>query len=284
MFNRWLLNLGLLLLVVLLGLAIVYLRPTEQEPPAAPLTKLKPEDVERARIAFADGGEVRLQKQHQRWVLLMPVQARASRAMINNLLTLATAASALQLPASADNLQKYRLDTPELTVWLNDAEIRVGMEHAFKDARYVLHGNQIHLVSARNVTPAAYRYRNLLDRGLLEEGRAPVAISLPQRSLQLRDGKWEIQPPDATLTPDQINRFVDEWRFAQAFAVESYSNRPAVDRVRLRLQAQATSETETLELAILSVAPEFVLYRADEGLEYRFTEATGKRLLNITGE
>lgn len=284
MFNRWLLNLGLLLLVVLLGLAIVYLRATEQQPSAPPLTGLKPEDIERARILFADGDEVRLQKQHQRWALVTPVQARASRAMINNLLTLATTTSALQLPANTDNLHKYRLDTPQLTVWLDNAEIRVGMEHAFKDAHYVLYGDQIHLVSARNVTPAAYRYRNLLDRRLLDEGSKPVAIELPQRSLQLHDGKWEIQPPDATLTPDQINRFVDDWRFAHAFAVERYSNRPVVDRVRLSLQGQGTSENETLELAVLSLAPEFVLYRADEGLEYRFTEATGKRLLHITSE
>lgn len=284
MFDRWLLNLGLFLLVVLLGLAVYYLRTTEQQPSAPPLTQLKPEDIERARILFADGDEVRLQKQRQRWVLVTPVQARASQAMIRNLLTLATASSALQWPASADNLKKYGLDVPKLTIWLNDAEVGVGMEHAFKDARYVLHGSQIHLVPARHVTPAAYRYRNLLDRRLLEEDGKPVAIALPQHSLQLHNGKWEIQPRDVALTPDQINAFVDDWRFAHAFAVETYSGRPILDRVRLRLQRQGTSERETLELAILSHAPEFVLYRADEGLEYRFTEATGKRLLNIRSE
>jgi hypothetical protein len=284
MFNRWLLNLGLFLLVLLLGLAVYYLRTTEQQAPATPLTQLKPEDIERARILFADGDEVRLQKQTQRWVLVTPVQARVSQAMISNLLTLATANSELQWPASADNLKKYGLDAPKLRIWLDDVEVSVGAEHAFKDARYVLHDNQVHLVSARHVTPAAYRYRNLLDRRLLEEDSNPVTIALPQHSLQLHNGKWEIQPPDVALTPDQINAFVDDWRFARAFAVETYSGRPVLDRVRLRLKHQDTSEQETLELAILSHAPEFVLYRADEGLEYRFTEATGKRLLNIRSE
>jgi hypothetical protein len=284
MFNRWLLNLGLFLLVLLLGLAVYYLRTTEQQAPATPLTQLKPEDIERARILFADGDEVRLQKQTQRWVLVTPVQARVSQAMISNLLTLATANSELQWPASADNLKKYGLDAPKLRIWLDDVEVSVGAEHAFKDARYVLHDNQVHLVSARHVTPAAYRYRNLLDRRLLEEDSNPVTIALPQHSLQLHNGKWEIQPPDVALTPDQINAFVDDWRFARAFAVETYSGRPVLDRVRLRLKHQDTSEQEMLELAILSHAPEFVLYRADEGLEYRFTEATGKRLLNIRSE
>lgn len=286
MFNRWLLNLGLFLLVVLLGLAAYYLRTTEQQTSASatPLTQLKPEDIERARILFADGDELRLQKQRQRWVLVTPVQARASQAMIDNLLTLSTANSALQWPASVDNLKKYGLDAPKLRIWLNDVEVGVGAEHAFKDARYVLHGNQVHLISARHVMPAAYRYRNLLDRRLLEADSKPVAIALPQHSLQLHNGKWEIQPSDVALTPDQINAFVDDWRFAQAFAVETYSGKPILDHVRLRLQRQGKSEHETLELAILSHAPEFVLYRADEGLEYRFTEATGKRLLNIRSE
>lgn len=286
MFNRWLLNLGLLLLVVLLGLAVYYLRTIEQQAStsATPLTQLKPEDIERARILFADGDELRLQKQRQRWVLVTPVQARASQAMINNLLTLSTANSALQWPASVDNLKKYGLDAPKLRIWLNDVEVGVGAEHAFKDARYVLHGSQVHLVPARHVTPAAYRYRNLLDRRLLEEDSKPVAIALPGHSLELHNGKWEIRPPDVALTPDQINAFVDDWRYAHAFTVETYSGRPILDRVRLRLQRQGASESETLELAILSHAPEFTLYRADEGLEYRFTEATGKRLLNIGSE
>ncbi|MDX1487153.1 MAG: hypothetical protein R3268_03055 [Acidiferrobacterales bacterium] len=284
MVDRWLLNLGLFLLVVLLGLAVYYLRTSEPQASAPALTKLKPDDIERARILFADGDEVRLQKQGQRWLLVSPVHARTNQAMTRNLLTLATANSILRWPASADNLKKYRLDAPTLTIWLNDAEISVGMEHAFKDARYVLHGNQIHLVSARHVAPAAYRYRNLLDRRLLEEDSQPVAIALPQHSLQLHNDKWEIQSPDVALTPDQINAFVDEWRFAYAFAVEPYSGRPVLDRISLRLQRQGTSEHETLELAILSHGPEFVLYRADEGLEYRFTEATGKRLLNIKSE
>jgi hypothetical protein len=41
---------------------------------------------------------------------------------------------------------------------------------------------------------------------------------------------------------------------------------------------------DQLELGILSYKPDFVLYREDENLEYRFTEDTGKRLLDINAE
>ncbi|MDX1489579.1 MAG: DUF4340 domain-containing protein, partial [Acidiferrobacterales bacterium] len=225
-----------------------------------------------------------LEKQHGRWSLVSPMPARASATMLHSLMALATATSLLQLPASADNLKKYGLDAPEAKVWLDDTEVGIGMEHPFKDARYVLHDNQVKLIAARHLMPAAYRYRNLIDRRLLEEADKLVAIVLPQQSLWLRDGRWKVQAGDVSLTPDKINAFVDEWRFARAFAVESYSGRPVLDRVRLTLQAQDNSKSKTLEFAVLSYTPEFVLYRSDENLEYRFTEQTGKRLLNISGE
>ena len=282
--NRWLFNLGLLLLVVLLGLTLYYLRATEQRSPAPQLTALTPAAIERARIVFADGQEVSLQKQHNRWSLVTPVRARASQAMMHNLMALATATSSLQLPANTENLKKYGLDVPKAKLWLNDTEFGVGIEHPFKDARYVLHDNQIKLVAARNFMPAAYRYHNLIDKRLLEEGDEPVAIVLPQQSLQLRDGKWKVQAGNLDLTPNQINAFFDDWRFARAFAVEPYSGRAVLDRIRLTLQHKDNIRNRTLELAVLSYTPEFVLYRSDENLEYRFTEQTGKRLLEISSE
>ena len=72
-----------------------------------------------------------------------------------------------------------------------------------------------------------------------------------------------------------------------ALTVARYTGRPVVDRVRVRFAADegVTNQTrDQLELGILSYKPDFVLYREDENLEYRFTEDTGKRLLNIISE
>ncbi len=280
--SRWLLNLALLLLV--LALALMYLRHIDQQPVTARLTTISPEAIERVRILYADGEDIRLKKQQDRWSLLAPLHARVSQAKLRNLVALAGAPSELQLPAAAENLEKFGLATPKARIWLNDEEIRVGMQHPFKDARYILYQDRVQLIPAHHFAPASYRFNNLLDTRLLEGERKLVALELPQLSLHLHDQTWELRPKDADITADRINSFVDEWRYARAFAVGRYSWRPVRERIRIVFDSQdnnSTNKNSSLELGILSYTPELVLYRADEGLEYRFTEDTANRLLRL---
>ena len=41
------------------------------------------------------------------------------------------------------------------------------------------------------------------------------------------------------------------------------------------------AKSNVIKLGVISYKPEFVLYRPDEKLEYRFSEDTGKRLLQL---
>jgi Domain of unknown function (DUF4340) len=284
--SRWLLNFALLLLVVLLGLTLMYQRHVDRQPAATRLTTMSPDAIERVRILYADGEEVRLKKQQGKWSLLAPLHARVSQAKVRNLVELVGATSELQLPATAESLRKFGLDTPKAQLWLNDEEIRVGMQHPFKDARYVLYRDRVQLIPAHHFAPASYRFGNLLDTRLLEDERKLVALELPQLSLQLHDQTWELRPKDTDITADRINTFVDEWRYARAFAVGRYSGRPVRDRIRIVFDnpdKTVPGKNSELELGILSYTPELVLYRADEGLEYRFTEDTANRLLRLAG-
>jgi hypothetical protein len=282
--SRWLLNFALLLLVVLLTLAVMYRRHIDQQPAATRLTTMSAEAIERVRILYADGEEILLKKQQGRWLLFAPLHARVSQAKLRNLVTLLGATSELQLPADTDNLQKFGLDTPKAQLWFNDEEIGVGMQHPFKDARYVLYRDRVQLIAAHHFAPASYRYNNLLDTRLLEDEGKLVALELPRFNLRLNGQKWEIQPKNTDITADRINAFVDEWRYARAFAVGRYSGRPMRDRIRIVFDNQdktSARKNNNLELGILSYTPELVLYRADEGLEYRFTEDTANRLLRL---
>ena len=282
--SRWLLNVGLLLLVLLLAVVVMYLRHIDQQPAAARLMAVDPEAIERVRILYPDGEDILLKKQQGKWLLLAPLHARVSQAKLRNLVALAGATSELQLPAISDNLKKFGLATPKAQIWLNDEEIRVGMQHPFKNARYVLYKNTVQLVPAHHFAPGSYRYVNLLDTRLLgDEGRL-VALELPHFKLRLNGQTWELQPKNNEITADRINAFVDEWRYARAFAVERYSGKPVHDHIRLvfdKADKTTTGKRGELELGILSYTPELVLYRADEGLEYRFTEDTANRLLQL---
>ena len=287
MHSRWLLNLALLLLVSLLVLVVMYLRHMDRQPVTARLMTISPEAIEHVRILYADGEDIRAEKQQGRWSLLAPLRARVSQAKMHNLVALAHATSELQLPADAENLEKFGLATPTVRLWLNDEEIRIGMQHPFKDARYVLYQGRVQLVPAHHFPPASYRYNNLLDTRLLSDEDRLLALELPHFSLSLNGKTWDLQPNKSGITTDRINAFIDEWRYARAFAVERYSGQPVHDHIRIAINhanKTATNKNSELELGILSYTPELVLYRADEGLAYRFTEDATNRLLRLAAD
>jgi hypothetical protein len=279
------LNLALLALVATLALLVARKHNVKPEPAAPPLTTLSADAITRVRIQYPGAAPIELQRQNASWWLMTPLRARANTFKVNSLLALAGASPDLRLPADTAQLTKFGLDKPVAQLWLNDAQIDIGDRHPFKSARYVRYQNTIALMPGQVFTPSAYRVTGLISPRLLADTYTLVAIELPHFSLRQQQGKWQITPPRPDLTADQINAFVDEWQLAQAFAVDRYSGKPVTDHIRLTLHPKSAgpeSGDEHLDLGIVSQAPEFVLYRSDEGLEYRFTEETGKRLLEIT--
>ena len=63
-----------------------------------------------------------------------------------------------------------------------------------------------------------------------------------------------------------------------------YTDRMVVGRIRLAFARDGEDKSEKQDILVLDIleqAPEFILYRKDEGLEYRFPEETGTRLLHL---
>lgn len=282
---RWLLNLGLVVLVALL--AVFALNERKADDDRVSLTAIEAGNIKTVRLQHGDNEPIVIGKQLDKWVLLEPESARANQFKIRNLLRLAAADSERQFAANTNGLGKYGLDKPVARLWLDGQVIHIGARHPFKNAQYVLYKDAVHLISGHYFDSGAYRYVDLISPRLFADHRRPVALDLPQLRLQRNDGAWTIEPEDESLAADRINDFVEQWRNMRALTVARYTGRPVVDRVRVSFVTDegVTNQTrEQLELGILSYKPDFVLYREDENLEYRFTEDTGKRLLDINAE
>ncbi|MFQ6021750.1 MAG: DUF4340 domain-containing protein [Acidiferrobacterales bacterium] len=285
--SRWLLNLGLLALVMLLVVVVLYEDGADNAQPNAPLTTLDTEKINSIRIQKENNDQLRLERNKDGWFLVAPLRARADRLRVQSLLRLAIASSELRRPATSDNIGKYGLDKPKARVWFDNEEIQLGTHHPFKKARYVLYNGELHLVRALDFDPASQRHTDLISHRLFAEGRRPVTFELPELTLRRTDGKWQMRPANDDITPDRINQLADEWRFARALAVERYGGQDVRGWIRVTLKDVSGGEKndqQLVELGILSDDPGFVLYRKDEGLTYRFTEHTGKRLMNIKSE
>jgi hypothetical protein len=275
--SRWLLNLGLALLIAGLVLVVLF-KPGQQEPPAVPLTALTPDTISSIRLERREREAIVLARVDDNWRLTAPVKARANRHNVDNLLRLATAPSEARLAADSD-LKPFGLEPPQAVVRFNNEEIALGHLHPLHNQVYVRYLGAVHLIPAHRQAVAGYPYTQFLDSRLLEDALKPTAFRLPGFVLALEDGAWRRKPAITDLSSDRVNDFVREWQYASALNVERATRTPPLASIELTVERDGKSER--LVLGVIAYKPEFVLRRHDEGLEYHFPEESGQRLLNL---
>lgn len=291
--RRWLVNLALLAIVVTLAALTFYYRQQEKAGLGPPLAAPATENVDRVRIErpgqpaivlekHADdsrdgGGRAQSGTRAENWRLTSPVAARANRFNVENLLRVGAARSELKLDGG--DPAAYGLVTPQAKLEVGTETFEFGALHPFHSQVYVRHRGVVHLVNAQALHAVLRAPNHFIDARLLEPERRLVGLRLPGFTLDLKDGRWQHQPPAKDLTSDRIGDFVARWTNAHALSVEPAGTRPTLASVRLMLTRASTPETLTLE--IVSYKPTFVLRRRDEKLEYHFPEEIGKRLLDI---
>ena len=281
--NRWLLNIGLGLLIGALVLLAVYKPGANKEPDGTALTTLIPDNIQHIRLLRPKQAGIELEKTGDAWQLTAPRAARANGNRVNELLQLAVARASTRFPAIPADLGKYSLDNPLATLFLNDAEIHFGGMHPLDNQLYVLHTGQVQLIPTAVFRAVSAPLNDFFSSALLAEKTKPVAFKFPAFGLkQNEQGAWVRTPELTTLSSDQINRFVDEWRYARALSVAPYTGQPVRERVTITVVDG--DQTNTLEIGVLAHKPEFIVVRKDENLEYHFPEDIGARLMLLKAE
>jgi len=282
--RRWMLNAVLAVAVAGVGLFAWYRAaypPTEVKPR---LTDLKADTVQKIEITRPQQPVVRLERADGGWRMTAPIAARADSINVDSLLHI------LQAPVDGDftladkNLARYGLEPPQLVVRYDSAAVSFGDRHPLKDERYVKFGSAVRLVQGQYYAQASVRPTNLIDSRLIESGRKLSSIKLPDFALTLKDGAWKREPEIAALSSDRTNAFVDEWRNARALQVEVQKEKKPVLKTIVLGFEKPDGGTSELNVSLLARTPEFVLYRADENLEYHFPESTADRFLRLEAE
>jgi hypothetical protein len=281
--NRWLLNFGLAVLVGVLILLALYKPGAKREPEGAPLTALSVEAIQRIRLLHPKQPEIVLEKSAEDWRMTAPRAARANSFRVNELLRLAATRVSTRFPATPAELGKYGLDNPLATLFLNDTEIRFGGMHPLDNQLYVLHDGQVQLIPSAVFRAVSAPFNDFLSTSLIEDKTKVLALKFPAFSLkQNEQGAWVRTPELKNLGSDQVNRFVDEWRYARALSVAPYAGKPIIEHVILTVADG--DQQRTIEFGVLAHKPEFVVTRKDENLEYSFPEETGTRLMQLKPE
>lgn len=283
MSRRLLLNLVLLLLV--LALALLAWKQPGIAPPAAPppLTSLHATEVTRLAIewpgpAGAERAPVRLEKAGGVWMMEAPLQTYANEFRIDSLLRVVETASHARFGALGRDLREYGLEPPRAVLEADGIRIAFGGSESIDHRRYLMVGDTIHLTDDLFLFRLQTDYAAFVSTGLLPPESRPSAIESPGLALARGEGgRWTATPAADEFTPDAINEAVDEWRRAQALAVEGGSEVEGgtrVGTVRVLLDIG-----EDIRFEVFERDADLLLARTDLGVHYVLTDEQAHRLL-----
>jgi hypothetical protein len=263
-------NVALLSAVVAL-LLFAWIKPDKSEPDFK-LSTLNAADATSIKIEIAGAAPIVLERPASGWQITSPLAARADSFQVQRLLGILEATSKDRFPAAG--LARFDLNEPYARLTINQQVLSFGASNPISREQYVLTQDGIYLIGLRYGASLPGNVMQLVSKQLFAPEEAPVAFEFREFSLAQHDGRWQLTPPAADLGPDDINRWVDEWRLTTALAAQPASNRKPLAMIKVRLKGG-----DNITLSLLQREPQLVLARSDQKFEYQLAGAIAQRLL-----
>jgi len=265
--KRLTLNLSLAIVIIVLALLVIFEPGKDKAPELPKLTSL-----------LADA--LVFEKQADGWRITQPLQLRANEFRVTGVARAAQAPSNTRFPQAGRDLKQYELDAPKIKLTLDGQLIEFGGVNPLDRRRYARVGDTIHLVADDVFLRANGDAAGFVSTALLpEHAQELTEIKLPQLTVQKDkdSGKWSVIPPVASLSTDDIVKFVDEWRHAQALQVSAYNGTPTGEHVTLAF----SGTTAPLVFDLMSKDNDLILGRKDAGVMYQFTAEIKQRMFTL---
>jgi len=278
---RSLLNLALLLLAVGL-IGFIWLGPGSEPPPEPEkLTAVDVNEITRVRIEGRRREPLELNREGSRWQLTEPRVLPADPIRVKALMGIASARVHEAFRAEGNDLAVFGLRPPVARISLDQHELLFGDTDPLNGWRYVLYGSDVHLITDAFyhhvlATPAAFA-----DRSPIGANARPVAFSLPDVTLSLENGDWQISPPRDAGGANAGHRFAEAWKNARATSVRPLD--PALHWQR-SIEVGLENQQAPLKFRIVNLEHELVLARPAWNLQYHFPAKAGSRLIELGAE
>ena len=274
-----LINAGLLAAILVLGL-IAWLKPSSSEP-AFRLSTLKAADVKAIEVTLGTSPAVTLERIGADWHVAGPFRARADSIQAQRLLELLDAKSGSRFPAAG--LARYGLNEAFARIKIGNQEFSFGAANEMSREIYVLSNDNVYLLPLRYGSILPKSVLDLVSKQLFAADEAPAGFDFGSFKVEQVDGKWTLKMtstsvPAAEAGPDDINRWIDEWRLAGAIGLRPPSKTKPVGALKVALKNGSAVIVKVLERGDSTV-----IMRDDEPFEYILSAETAKRLLQPPG-
>lgn len=285
--QRWLVNLILLGIIAILALILIVEPGKEHAVTQPPLTTLTPQEVQNIRIEGPEQAPIQFQKDPQgHWQLTTPPALPANPFRLETLEQLVALRDYKPLDAEKLTLSAVQLDTPARHVYFNDQ-----FSFAFGDTsavnpnqRYVQLSHQKDKVYL--ITDNVYEFLtdeplSFASLALLGPEPKITALQLPDYHLAQQQGRWLLTQnrlSGVDTRADALTQLIDNWRYARAIALQPYqaAATPPAD-----ISVGLAGQQQPIEFHIVAQAPEFILARADKGIQYQMPRQQVDELLHL---
>jgi len=279
--QRWLLNLVLLGVALMLGLSVFF---SIEEPTVLPkLINLEAEQVQSIHIEQVGSKSISFMKDTLGfWQMTTPNHLPASRFRIMTLLEMLSAREYTQLDTSELNLAELKLDPPLATVKFNQLAVAFGDSSPMNDRRrYLLINKKVYLLADTVYESVNADTLSFVSLSPLGNNPTITELKMPDNLMVLTEGEWILTSTffsdEIDSSQDAIKHFIDNWQQLQAFRVAPYVEGSTQKPIDIRL----ANQEEVLHFTMMSSEQDFILGRPEKGVQYQLPISQADKLQHL---
>ena len=216
--------------------------------------------------------DVLFEKKDNGWVMLKPYQIRAHENRIATMLNLLSTRSLGQLNVRENDLNKYELDMPQLSLQLGEEVFYFGNINPLQNRRYVMAAHTIHLIDDRLFPQLQQDTTFFISNKLLPAHITITEIIYPAHKLYNENEQWQLTP--VINNPVIKNKeLVSNWYQARASKIEKLDARESNEIILIK-----TKRNITYRFEIIQSGPQLKLARTDLGFVYTINQSQNNQL------
>jgi hypothetical protein len=283
--SRWLINLILVVIILVLGAVALYTLEQEKKRAYLPeLTGLTAELVRTITIERAGKETIKLARDDQgNWQLTTPFTLPANHFRVEQLLKILSEHHYNQIEDKQLKLADLQLEPPLATLTFDQLQIALGDKSPMNDGqRYIKINQNVYLITDTlfySVNDDAVSWVSL---SLLGEQPKIIDLKIPDYHLISKEKQWvldsKVAVAEINTSQDAINTLISNWQELQAFNVERYQPASASQG---EIAITLAGETQPIKFELISTAPHFVVARPEKGLQYQLPKTQVERLLHL---
>ncbi len=258
------------------------------------LSDIKRDNITTIRIERKDLDTIVLNKENNNWFLEQPYTLAANPLRVDTLTALVEKQSYSRFESADEDLYRYELDKPLLTISFNHSRFVFGGIDPVKRHRYVMNiddnaqsgKNTVHLINGVIYYQLRSALNTFISPSLLPPSAHINAISWLGKTLKNKDNKWLLTPDDTKVTSDSIAQLLQFWQHAQAskietnvdFAIDKASAQSRSLLINITYPYGDKIKTEDIKYLIIQQDKQLKLVRLDYKLAYWISPQTLKSI------